>query len=155
MCTWPTGIRVVVEQADGAEFGREAGLDLLFPLAYEAAVHATILGVDVAADSDRVALVQPGVAPGASAPHQEQRALVAQHEVGNDLLPFGVGLRFAPPAVAALAREQVQIRGEVAMQDAAPRARRHQARTRHSQNELVIAHPQRVPTQRLPLCSAA
>ena len=53
----------------------------------QAAQHVRVTRVDVAADADRVALVQPRVAAGLRAAHEEDALAVAQHEVRDDLLP--------------------------------------------------------------------
>jgi len=63
--------RVVVEEADEPERGREVGLDLLGPLTPKAAAEIAVAGVQVATDPDRPAIVQSLVPAGPGAPHEE------------------------------------------------------------------------------------
>ena len=56
--------RVVVEQPDEPELRDEVGDELLAPLAAQPAEQAAVARVEVAADADRVAAVQPRIAAG-------------------------------------------------------------------------------------------
>ena len=96
------GVVVVIQQADGHEAGLEVGRHLLCPLPSQATDHAAVVRVDVAADADRVAIVQANVAPRPAAAHQEDVAAIAQREVRNDLLPGRVVLGVAAAAESAV-----------------------------------------------------
>src|SRR5918995_6288963 len=51
------GVSVVVEHAQGSKLRQEVGFDLLLPFTSQPARYVGILGIDVAADADRVAVV--------------------------------------------------------------------------------------------------
>ena len=85
------------------------GHHLLVELAAEPLEHAAVLGIEVAADAQRVEVVQAGIAAGPGALHQEQALAVAHEQVRDDLLPLGIVLGLAAWAVLALGGDEVQI----------------------------------------------
>src|SRR3954452_24658039 len=111
---------VVVQNADGLERGREVRLDLLLPLTCEPAVDVRVLRIDVPADTDRVAIVKALIAACARAPHQEYRVTVAQHDIGNHLLPRWILLGLGARSELAAGMERVEGRRQRTFDDAAP-----------------------------------
>ena len=88
----PPSVVSSLSRRDEPEVRHEVGGQLLGPLAPKAAGQVAVARVEVAADADRVAVVEPRVAAGARAPHQEVAPAVAQHEVRDHLLERRVDL---------------------------------------------------------------
>ena len=70
----------------------------------EPAEQAAVARVEVAADADRLAVVQPRVRPGPGPAHQEPALAVAQDEVRDHLLEGGVRLHLPAAADSAPSR---------------------------------------------------
>jgi len=88
-------VGVVVEQANQPEVGLPVRRELLAPFAAEAigqGILTLVDGVEVATDPDARLAMQPRVAAGLAALHQEDSAAVAHHDVGNQLLVGGIVL---------------------------------------------------------------
>ena len=93
----------------------------------------------MAANADRVAIVQPLVAAGARAPHQEDALAVAQHDVWDDLLPAWVVFRVAPTAVCAVLLDCGRDRRVSQRPNATPIEAARDNVTRQAQDELVVS----------------
>src|SRR3954447_1907648 len=93
--------RVVVEESDEPQRRPKVGLDLLRPLALEAAHDAVVARVQVTADTQRVAVMKPRVHAGAGPTHQEPADAIAQDEVRDELLARWIGLDGGTRAVLA------------------------------------------------------
>ena len=74
----------------------------------------------MAANADRVAIVQSLVAAGARAAHQEQPITVAQDYIRNDLLPIRICFRIGSRPKAAVRSDGGKVIVEGALCHAAP-----------------------------------
>ena len=122
--------RVVVEQPDGREVGLEVRDELLGPLAGEPAGDVAVARVEVAADADRPAVVEPRVAAGARPAHEEPALAVAEHEVRDHLLVGRVllGVAAAHEEARPARRPRGPPPGRPAGRRASPRSSRSAAR---------------------------
>src|SRR3972149_4653357 len=133
------GILVVVEQPQQLELGRERRHDLLAPLSPQPAQQVAVAGVEVSADADRPAVVQPGVPAGARATHEEDARAIAQHEVWDDLLPGRVRLQLPARSEDARRRDGLEMGLEIVPAPAPPGDAARQARSRDGEDQLVVA----------------
>ena len=132
----PDRIGVVVQETDEARLGRPGGLDLLGELAREARPDVAVARVEMPADPDRPALVETRVSPGTRATHEEEAPPIAQDEVWDDLLPGRIQLGLGSRAIGALGRDEIEVRADVAVEDAVPPVVPHQAGSWQAEHEL-------------------
>ena len=133
--------RVVVEKAHELELGQEVGLYLLAPLPGQAAENIAIPRVHVAADADRVVVVETGVAAGPSPLHQEYAIAVAQDEVRDHLLEARIDLHGRARGEASLPLDDREIRLGAPVEDAdVCQAQRGKSRTRRVHERGIGGH---------------
>ena len=100
--------RVVVEQPDERNSGTKSAASSSRHSRRRPPREVAVARVEVAADADRPAIVEPRVAAGPGAAHEEVARPVAQDEVRDDLLVARVRLGRRPRREAALGGDDVQ-----------------------------------------------
>ena len=129
--------RVVVQQADEAEVRLEVRDELLGPLAAQPAGEVAVARVQVPADADRPAVVEPGVAAGPRPAHQEVALAVAQDEVRDHLLERRVDLHRGPRLEPAFGVDRGEERLDAVRPDAGPAGAGDDRRARHDEDLLA------------------